>query len=64
MVSRRTLAHTNNLLSIVVDGRSREIVGTDPIPKPGVSSTLPLKKREMLYMSSRTWGPPHIWHRR
>ena len=39
-------AHT--LLSIILDGRSRGIVRTDPVLKPGVSSTLPSKKREML----------------
>ena len=41
-------SHTHSLLSIIVDGRSRRIVRTDPIPKPGVSSTLLSKKREML----------------
>lgn len=30
-----------NLLSIIVDGRTRGIVRTDPIQRPGVSSTLP-----------------------
>ena len=40
--------HTHALLSIIVDGRPRGIVRTDPIPKPGVSSTLPSKKRVML----------------
>ena len=36
-------AHSTHTLfsPIIVDGRSRGIVRTDPIPKPGVSSTLP-----------------------
>ena len=41
-------SHRRSLLSIIVDGRSRGIVRTDPIPKPDVSSTLPSKRREML----------------
>ena len=41
-------SHTHSLLYIFVDGRSRGIVRTDPIAKPGVSSTLPSAKREML----------------
>ena len=41
------VSHTHSLLSIIVDGGSRGIVRTDPITKPGVSSTLPSKKREM-----------------
>ena len=41
-------SHTLSLHSIIVDGRSRGIIRSDPIPKPGGSSTLPSKKREML----------------
>ena len=41
-------AHTLSPLSSYVDGRSRGIVRTDPIPKPGVYSTLPSEEREML----------------
>ena len=47
-LSERTVSPHSFLLPIVVDCRSRGIARTDPIPKPGVSSTLPSKKREML----------------
>ena len=44
----RLVPHTHSRLYIIFDGRSRGIVRTDPIPKPGVSSTLPSKKNEMM----------------
>ena len=55
----KTRSQIHSLLSIIVDGRSRGIVRTDLIPKPGMSSTLPSTKRKMLQTSSRTGGPPH-----
>ena len=37
MLGERALSPHSFLLPIIVDGRSRGIVRTDPIPKPGVS---------------------------
>ena len=58
MVSRLTFTHT--LLSIIVDGRSRGIVRTDPVPKPGVSSTLPSKEKgNAVDVESNRGSSPH-----
>ena len=53
-LGERALSTHSFLLPMAVGG-SRGIVGTDPVPKPGVSSTPPSKKRD------RTGGPPDMY---